>query len=529
MGNVLSAYHVSECEVQMPCGSGSIRGVEFDFKVRRFANIPYAMPPIGQRRWRKPQPLPKHFSYTTSHGEAFDGTKFGQVCPQPDYSDAVKKKHSQHTYGEDCLRLNIWAPSVDASSESSPRWPVIVWFHGGWFQMGEPNQEQSTDPTELVKKINVVFVAVGYRLNVFGFLAGDALLEESSAHGVGNYGLWDQRLVMEWVHENITAFGGDPENITLSGRSAGAYSVQAQVFYDFRGSIADISRNRFHRLVMISNAIPTQPKKIHDCQAQFDELCMHFSISLDAPGHVKLHLLRKIPGGNLTAAIMKLKHHTFRPVTDGDFILDGIFDYFRSGSFAKEFKRRGLRLFIGEVLDENTLYGATNGPDANQESLRLQLLNYYSPAATSRLLQYYSFPKPNVRHDWETLFGRIVADGQVRAPIRFLVNNLTQHGIEIHNVWRYTIAYRLSFITEKVAPRSFGVSHLMDKPFWKLVFMNSRFLDASNHARSVIRSSTDPLYWSDGLWMIGSEILKRSFGMKRAMSTVQKASWRRRL
>lgn len=189
----------------------------------------------------------------------------------------------------------------------------MIWFHGGWFQIGDPSQEEAMNPTKLILtgNLNAVFVAVGYRLNVFGFLAGDALREESHTGEVGNYGLWDQRLAMEWVYENIAAFGGDPENITLSGRSAGAYAVQAQALYDFRGKLPESLRDRFCRLVMYSNAISTQPKTPEDYQPQFDELCQHFSIASSLSGPDKLKALRQISAQDLRDAIMKLKHHTF--------------------------------------------------------------------------------------------------------------------------------------------------------------------------------------------------------------------------
>ncbi|KAL4776415.1 Alpha/Beta hydrolase protein [Aspergillus nidulans var. acristatus] len=473
MGNNIS-YQCSDCEVQLPGAKGKVKGLQFDNKSRRFANIPYALPPTGERRWRKPQALPESYSYSTPEGRPFDGTKFGQVCLQPNYSASVKKNIPQHEYGEDCLRLNIWTP-VPKDGESTPaKWPVMIWFHGGWFQMGDPSNEPSMDPTEMISTggLNAIFVAVGYRLNLFGFLAGAPLRDESPDGAVGNYGLWDQRLAMDWVYENIGAFGGDPQNITLSGRSAGAYAVQAQTLYDFRGNLPESSKNRFRRLVMYSNAIPAQPKTPDECQPQFDELCDYFKIPSTSPGREKLQRLREVNARDLCDAIMKLKHHTFRPVTDGIFIHPDLFEYYRDGSFAREFKRRGLRILIGEVLNEETLYAVTNGPEADFESLETQVSNYYSPATTSRLLQHYTLPTSSEKKDWEAVFGRIISDGQVRAPSRFLVNNLIENGVNIRDVWRYMIAYRLSFITEKVAPTSFGVSHAMDRPFHNYSLMH---------------------------------------------------------
>ncbi|CEF84873.1 hypothetical protein FGSG_13166 [Fusarium graminearum PH-1] len=458
MGNHIS-YTTSEVEVNLP-NAGSFKGLQFDSKSRRFVGVPYAQPPTQNLRWRKPQPFPKNHNYSSP----FDATQFGPVCPQANYSKNVSEHIPKHAYSEDCLRLNIWTPMPDPDVPN-PKWPVMVWFHGGWFQVGDPSQEESMDPTELIStgRLQAIFVAVGYRLNVFGFLAGEALVEESGGEAVGNYGLWDQRLAMDWVYDNISAFGGDPENIILAGRSAGAYSVLAQTLYDFRGTD---SQSRFTRMIMYSNAIPTQPKSVQDCEEQFDELCEYFDIPQDLKGSEKLDRLRNISSDDLSSAIMELKNHTFRPVTDNLFIHSGIFDYYRDGSFAREFKKRGLKLLIGEVLDEDTLYAVTNPPDPNIESLHVQIANYYPPHVTDRLLKHYALPQTKDKEAWQKIFGRIVADGQVRAPSRYLVDNLVRNGVDIKNVWRYLIAYRLSFINNNVAPASFGVSHAMDRPIW---------------------------------------------------------------
>ncbi|KAH7120538.1 Alpha/Beta hydrolase protein [Dactylonectria macrodidyma] len=463
MGNHIS-YTTSECQAVLQGGAGTIKGLQFDKKSRRFAGVPYAEPPVGDLRWRRPQPLPESHSYSSPDGTPYDATAFGPVCPQANYSKTVSEHIPIHVYDEDCLRLNIWTPVADPSAPHK-KWPVVIWFHGGWFQVGDPSQEESMDPTELISTGNLqaVFVAVGYRLNVFGFLAGRALLDESGGEAVGNYGLWDQRLAMDWVYDNIASFGGDPDNIVLAGRSAGAYSVLAQALHDFR---IEKPTDRFRRLIMYSNAIPTQPKTTEECEPQFDELCAYFNVPSDLSGAEKLRRLRAISAKDLCAGIMNLQQHTFRPVTDNLFIHAGIFSYYRSGSFAAEFKKRGLQLYIGEVQDENTLYAVTNGPDANAESLQLQIANYYPPATTERLLRHYGLPTSEDKKEWETVFGQIVADGQVRAPSRYLANNLLEHGVDINHVWRYLIAYRLSFITDQIAPASFGVSHAMDRPIW---------------------------------------------------------------
>lgn len=464
MGNTFS-YQEKQCYLKLNAGAGTLRGVEYDQKARRFANIPYAKAPVGALRWRKPQPLGPNFTFNSPDGSPFDSTKLGQVCPQPSYSEGVNKEEAGFDFGEDCLRLNIWTPSQPP--DDGTKYPVIIWLHGGWFQIGDPSHEISMNPVEFVNQVKAVFVSVGYRLNVFGFLTGKALLEENGGSGGANFGLWDQRLAMEWVYENISAFGGDPENIMLAGRSAGAYAVQTQVLYDFRGQMEESKRGHFQRIMMYSNAIPAQPKKIADCEEQFDELCDFFSIPRDTSNTRKLSVLRDIPSKDLVNAIMKLRNHTFRPVTDDEFIHDSMIAHFKSGGFAAEFKRRGLRLFMSEMLNEESLYGATNPPEPNLESLKLQISNYYAPDVTARLLNYYDVPTSKDKAEWRSTFGKIIADGQVRAPSRFIVESLVTHGVSINDIWRYLIAYRMSFITERIAPMSFGVTHAMDKPLWK--------------------------------------------------------------
>ncbi|KAH8687309.1 carboxylesterase [Tricladium varicosporioides] len=476
MGNTLSGYHVVDHEIDLG-RAGCIRGTQYDNKARRYAGVPYALPPIGDLRWRKPSPLPISHSYSSANGTPFDATKFGAVCLQPNYSASVKKSLSEHVFSEDCLKLNIWTPVAEGQRDRNTKWPVMIWLHGGWFQMGDPSHEIGMDPTELIStgKLNAIVVAVGYRLNLFGFLAGDALIEESRVEGgganqvCGNYGLWDQKLAIEWVYKNISSFGGDSENITLAGRSAGAFAVQAHAIHDFQTSPSQI----YKRLVMFSNAIPAQPKTPDECQPQFDELCSHFNIPLSIPGREKVARLRQVSGEDLTAAIMELKHHTFRPITDGEFIQLGLTDYLRNGSFAKEFKNRGFKLLIGEVLNEETLYAVTNGPkEANIESLHSQVSNYYAPSTSTRILSHYPLPTSKEVSDWQASFGKIISDGQVRAPVRFLANSLLSNGVQLSDVWRYCIGYRLSFITEDVAPKSFGVSHAMDKPFWNFSILH---------------------------------------------------------
>lgn len=470
MGQTIS-YTTTEYDLDLG-EKGHIRGLQYDQKARRYAGIPYALPPTGARRWRKPEPLPCSYVFKSDDGTGpYDATTFQDVCPQRVFH-AVKTEMDPNTYSEDCLFINIWTP-VPAPGQAQKKWPVKLWLHGGWFQIGDPSHTADMDPTELISTggLDAIVVAIGYRLNVFGFLAGTALLDESEGESAGNFGLWDQRLAIEWVKAHIGLFGGDKDSITLSGRSAGAYSVEAQMLYDFRreGGVTVSAKDlMFHRLFMSSNAIPAQPKSLGDVNVQFEELCTYFGIDGSLSGHAKLDKLREIKTEDLLASLEHLENHTFRPVTDNIFIHSGMYDYLQSKDFAREFLRRNYRLLIGEVANEETLYSTYNSPqEPTMEALRLQITNYYAPEVTDRILKQFKLPDTDDLDDWKRCFGNIISDGQVRAPSRVLVRAMVANGVPIDRIWRYQIAYRMSFITEKVAPKSFGVAHAMDRPIWK--------------------------------------------------------------
>ena len=184
---------------------GSVEGVELP-EGAAFAGIPYAAPPVGDLRWRPPEPAKKWSGVRK-------GTRFGPVCPQ------LPQGWLPYIPGqEDCLYLNIWTPHLPASAKL----PVIVFFHGGSNTAG---YSQFTPLGPPLARLGVVVVTANYRLGPFGFFAHPELTAESRHHSSGNYGLLDQIQVLHWVHENISHFGGDPGRVTIMGQSAGAVDV----------------------------------------------------------------------------------------------------------------------------------------------------------------------------------------------------------------------------------------------------------------------------------------------------------------
>lgn len=210
-------------------------------------------------------------------------------------------------------------------------------------------------------------------------------------------------MAAEWAKENIAMFGGDPDNITLAGRSAGAYSVEAQMLYDFRKPGPKTSL--FQRVFMNSNAVPAQPKSLEDTAVQFDEVCGYFKIDEALPAAEKLAQLRKISTGELIEAIPKLDH-TLRPVTDDLFIHPGMTEYLKSRHFSNKFKNRGYKMLIGEVANEETLFRVYNSPtEPTEDALKVQVMNYYSPKVAERVIPHYDLPKSEDVAEWKRVFG----------------------------------------------------------------------------------------------------------------------------
>lgn len=174
-----------------------------------FKGIPFAAPPVGNLRWREPQPV-QGWSATR------DATQFGPSCwSATPYGGPILTAN----VSEDCLYLNIWS----GAQTHSAKLPVMVWFHGGGFQF-DTGSDPEFDGTSLAKK-GVVLVTVNYRQGVFGFLSRPDLDVESRGHQSGMYGIEDQIAALHWVKDNISAFGGNPGNVTIFGESAGAHAV----------------------------------------------------------------------------------------------------------------------------------------------------------------------------------------------------------------------------------------------------------------------------------------------------------------
>lgn len=182
-------------------------------KARAFLGIPYAAPPVGKLRWQPPMPAEK---WTGTR----DASSFGHRCMQSHlYPDMVFRDPGP---SEDCLNLNVWTPT---DIKPGTKLPVMVWIFGGGFVTGGTSEPRQ-DGAHLSNK-GVIVVSFNYRLGIFGFFSHPGLTAESPEHASGNYGLLDAIAALKWVRENISAFGGDPKNVTIFGESAGSFAVSS--------------------------------------------------------------------------------------------------------------------------------------------------------------------------------------------------------------------------------------------------------------------------------------------------------------
>ena len=179
--------------------------------VRSFKGIPFAAPPVGELRWKEPQPV-------NNWTDVRNANQFGANCMQRSGGDYWFRSNGM---SEDCLYLNVWTPAKPGSGKL----PVLVYIFGGGFQNGD-GSEYRYDGESMARK-GIVVVTVNYRLGIFGFFSHPDLTKESAHHASGNYGMLDQVAALEWVQKNIAEFGGDPKHVTVGGESAGSISVSA--------------------------------------------------------------------------------------------------------------------------------------------------------------------------------------------------------------------------------------------------------------------------------------------------------------
>lgn len=289
---VIALYAQNKNLLHVKTEYGVVEGVVEKSGVYAFKGIPYAAPPVGDLRWKEPQPPAKWTGI--KQAKAF-GPKPMQL---PLYSDMQFRSSGM---SEDCLYLNIWSPSDYQKS----KFPVLVYFHGGGLAAGD-GSEKRYDGEYMATK-GIVMVTLNYRLGVFGFFAHPELTKESVHHTSGNYGFLDQHAALVWIKKNIAAFGGDPEKITIAGQSAGSRSVSTQM-------ASPLSKNLFRAAIGESGSMfATTPSPT---LAEAEQKGIAFAAAANAEN---IAAFRKIKAEKLLAMIAKEKSYRFGAIIDGYF------------------------------------------------------------------------------------------------------------------------------------------------------------------------------------------------------------------
>ncbi|MFQ6397342.1 carboxylesterase/lipase family protein [Nocardia sp. KC 131] len=345
--------------------TGQLRGAH-TADYRLFAGIPYAAPPVGELRWRAPAPA-------ASWSGVRDATVAGPSCSQG--GGPIEALSSGLAKSEDCLSLNVSTPLT--LPENGRRLPVLVWIHGGSFTGGS-GDTYGAGPLITDGDGDAIVVTVNYRLGALGFLAAGALDDGS---GSGNYGLLDQQAALRWVQRNITAFGGDPDRVTLAGESAGAISVCAQL-------AAPSSRGLFQAAIMqsgpCSDAVPVEEAN----RDGDDYAALHGCTGADAAT-----CLRALPVDAL------LKDPVTKMVSGGEFLPTSARAAVRDGAIPQ------IPILVGANHDEMALwvylkYGVPLGRTLSAEDYRDALAGAMpdlTPEQVARVERQYpvsAYPQP---------------------------------------------------------------------------------------------------------------------------------------
>jgi len=302
---------------------GQIIGVQTPTEgIIAYKGIPFAAPPIGNLRWKEPQPVVpwEGVKVADTYGDAASQTTWD---PESFYGREWRASGSV-PFTEDCLYLNIWTP---AAGKTGKKLPVAMWIHGGGYREGfayEPEMDGGEDWASR----GVILVQVTYRLGSVGFFS-HPLLSAESPHGVsGNYGLFDQVAAVKWIHNNIEQFGGDPDNITIFGQSAGAGSVQSLCASPLSGNLIS------HAISMSGGGLSDlRPATLLDTAQLANKKMMDYfeKTTLDEMRALSFEELRQMSGDYMDATKNRVM---WGPVVDG-YLLTGTFnDMARAGEIA---------------------------------------------------------------------------------------------------------------------------------------------------------------------------------------------------
>lgn len=451
--------------------SGYIQGKSEKSGIKSFKGIPFAAPPVGNLRWKAPAPV-----------VAWEGVKscqaFGpsaiQAPPAPFYMWSEEFLIPKEPINEDCLYLNVW---TDAKKTSDKK-PVMVWIHGGGFSSGG-GSVPIYDGEKLADK-GVVYVSINYRVGIFGFFAHPELSKESPMHASGNYGLLDQIAALQWVKKNIAQFGGDPNNVTIAGQSAGSFAVVSLI-------ASPLAKGLFHRAIAESGAgiLPRNPLLSKQAMLGLHESEDMGKKSMDALGLMSLEQMRAMPAEELRKKA---------PARNNTVIIDGYFMPQSIEEILNQKKQNKVPLLTGWNEDEGLVMGPYKKADAFKSDIEKQYGKY-----ASELLKYYPATNDSVAVNSQNRLSRDLVFG---APNFILANLHSDHGHPVY-VYRFTRivpAYGeykkfKAFHTGEV-PYALNTLHLVNRPWekedWRLAnTMSSYWVNFAKSGNPNVKSLPD--------------------------------------
>lgn len=349
---------------QVKTANGILEGID-DSGIRTFKGIPFAAPPVGDLRWKEPQPIKNWEGIRKAD-------KFGpRAMQRAIFGDMGFRSNGM---SEDCLYLNVWTPALS----SNDKLPVLVYFYGGGFAAGD-GSEYRYDGESMARK-GIVSVTVNYRLSIFGFMSHPELTKESPHHASGNYGLLDQAAALQWVNQNIAAFGGDPKRVTIAGESAGSYSVSAQM-------ASPLSRKLIAGAIGESGSLMgTNPTTT---LAQGEQKGIKFA---EMAGAKSLSELRKLSADKLVEVGTNHEFELFPVVVDGYFFPQEPAAIFEAGQQAHvpllvgwNSEEMNFRAFMGQ--DAPTKDNFTKAVQKVYGSQAAEVLKVYNPSSDKEVEQ----------------------------------------------------------------------------------------------------------------------------------------------
>lgn len=406
---------------------GEVEGATAD-GISSWKGIPYAKAPVDELRWRAPQSV-------EPWQEVRQATAFGNDCMQNEWEfDAAPLRT---TPSEDCLYLNVWRPERTSAED---RLPVIVWIHGGGFVSGGTSPA-IYDGAELARQ-GVILVSVNYRLGRFGFFAHPALSAANEDNGLlGNYGFLDQIEALRWVQRNVTSFGGDPNNVTIMGESAGGFSVQALM-------TSPMARGLFDKAIIMSGGgrrargeLPLSSNAGADAEEAGAEFAQWAGVQSE--NSTALAALRALPAEKVVDGVglgLTPEAPATGPMLDGMVLVHPVQQVLGSGNAA------AVPVMVGANTAEN---GA--GP-AIEGDLFTRIFDEGAPQARDAYADF--------GHDSEALLSAIYSDARMVEPARYIAQAMTRSG---QVAWHYRAGYVPHTMREEWLT---GLPHARDIPFF---------------------------------------------------------------